>query len=83
LLDEEGIHVIKLYPAIPPPKTSGELAHHTELLVSAFEREALSSLAQLDWIWYVIRCQERASEVEAYEEGKMLRGSGSREASPQ
>ncbi len=75
-LDDKGTHVIKLYPAVSPPKIGEELSHHTKRLVSTFEREALSSLAQLDWIWYVIRCQERAGEVETYEEGKILRRGG-------
>jgi len=73
LVDDKGTHVIKLYPAVTTPQEAEEMIHCTGRLVSIFEREALLSLSQLDWIWYVIRCQERAGEVEAYEEGRILR----------
>ncbi len=72
-IDERGRHVLKLLPPIKPPSAEDHLHAFTGSLVRIFEQEALSHPSQLDWIWYVIRCQEMRGEVKAYEEGKNIR----------
>ncbi|MCU0611545.1 MAG: hypothetical protein MUE60_07130, partial [Candidatus Eisenbacteria bacterium] len=65
-------HITVRPPPAPPDRPAGMVAF-THDLVRLFEEAALRHPAQLDWIWYVIRCQERRGEVAAYEEGKILR----------
>ena len=75
LFDEHGAHSIRLLDPLPPPETRESLPLWTTRLVSQFEALALAHPAQLDWIWYVIRCQEQRGEVKPYEEGKAIRSS--------
>lgn len=73
IVDEAGIHRIRAFPALPPPAPSDTADLCTRRLVGIFEEVARTNLSQLDWIWYVIRCQERRGEVAPYEEGKIVR----------
>ena len=75
LFDEHGKHSIMLLDPMAPPESREALPSWTARLVSRFEALALVHPAQLDWIWYVIRCQEQRGEVSPYEEGKAIRSS--------
>ncbi len=75
LLDrfEDGLHAIRVLEPLDPPTSRADMPAFTKSLVTRFEEVVSSDLAQLDWIWFVIRCQERRGEILAYEEGKVLR----------
>jgi lauroyl/myristoyl acyltransferase len=73
LVDREGIHRVHLLDPLDPPISQKDEASFTLRLVRGFEALARQHLAQLDWIWYVLRCQEQRGEVAAYEEGKVVR----------
>jgi len=73
IVDSNGKHTLKLFPLLQPPSNSSEDVTQTIELIRRFEEVTRSYPSQLDWIWFVIRSQERAGEVAAYEEGRILR----------
>jgi len=73
IVGPQGVHTLKLFPPLPAPSHSSEDAIISRELVQIFETETRLYPSQLDWIWYVIRSQEHAGEVAAYEEGRILR----------
>ncbi|MBN1426681.1 hypothetical protein JXA88_19210 [Candidatus Fermentibacteria bacterium] len=73
LVDRHGLHHVRVHQPLEAPQRGEALPAFTHHLVRIFEGEVLRDLAQLDWIWYVIRCQEHRGEVPAYEEGAVIR----------
>lgn len=73
LVDGAGRHHVFIHPVREGPSSAASSLSFTRRLVSVFEEQARRAPAQLDWIWYVIRCQEQRGEVRAYEEGKAVR----------
>jgi lauroyl/myristoyl acyltransferase len=55
-------------------KGKSDVAEATGSLVSYFEGIVRAHAGQLDWNWFVIRCQEARGEIEAYVEGAQATG---------
>lgn len=72
-----GDHSVRLGPPRSVPD-KGSIDTVTRDLVEYFEEIVREHPGQLDWNWFVIRCQEARGEIEAYVEGAQtgLRGAG-------
>jgi lauroyl/myristoyl acyltransferase len=63
-------------PRLVPGKSS--IGAVTQELVEYFEKIVRDHPGQLDWNWFVIRCQEARGEIEAYVEGAQANLRGAR-----